>query len=47
VFGFWDHVIPESRLFSANPQLRLALPGPKKAEARLPAAQRKTADDDS
>lgn len=45
VFGFWDQVIPEERLFSTNPQLSLALKGPKKAEPRHGAEKKKAADE--
>lgn len=34
VFGLWDAVIPEDRLFSTNPQLSLLPRGPRKAEPR-------------
>jgi hypothetical protein len=43
VFGLWDQVIPEGRLFTRNPQLSL-LPGPKKAEGRSASEPKKTAD---
>jgi hypothetical protein len=46
VFGFWDHVIPEDRLFSKSPQLSLALKGPRKAEARPAPESKKVADDE-
>lgn len=45
VFGLWDRVIPEERLFSNIPQLSLGLTGPKNAEARLAAETKKIADD--
>lgn len=41
VFGFWDHVIPEEKLFSTNPQLSL-LKGPRKTAARPLAPTKKT-----
>jgi hypothetical protein len=47
VFGFWDQVIPEDRLFRANPQLALVtLKGPRKAEAPPAVTQKKAADDE-
>jgi hypothetical protein len=46
VFGLWDQVIPEERLFSRSPQLSLALRGPKKAEPREAVEPRKVADED-
>jgi hypothetical protein len=46
VFGFWDGVIPEERLFSINPQLSLLPRGPKKAEPRPPSVTKNTADGD-
>src|SRR5580658_8057484 len=46
VFGLWDYVIPEARLFSKSPQLSLALKGPKKAEARHAPETKKVADDE-
>jgi hypothetical protein len=46
VFGFWDFVIPEGRLFSKRPQLSLALKGPRKAEARSIVEAKKVADDE-
>jgi hypothetical protein len=46
VFGFWDQVIPEGRLFSKTPQLSLQLKGPKKAEVRPGIEQKKVADDE-
>jgi hypothetical protein len=46
VFGFWDQVIPEERLFTARPQLAFPLRGPKKAEARAASPPKKAADDD-
>jgi hypothetical protein len=45
VFGLWDHIIPDSRLFSKGPQLPLPLAGPKKAGAAR-VMRRKTADDE-
>jgi hypothetical protein len=36
VFGLWDHVIPDDRLFSKSPQLTLAMRGLKKTEIRRP-----------
>jgi hypothetical protein len=44
VFGFWDQVIPEERLFSARPQLAFPLRGPKKVDATL-TPSKKVADD--
>ena len=46
VFGLWDQVIPEERLFSKSPQMSLLLRGPKKAEARSEMAAKKVADDE-
>jgi hypothetical protein len=46
VFGLWDQVIPEERLFSKNPQLSLALKGPRKADARPELPAKKVADDE-
>jgi hypothetical protein len=46
VFGLWDQVIPEERLFSKSLQLSLALKGPKKAESRTPLDTKKVADED-
>jgi len=46
VFGFWDHVIPEERLFSKSLQLSLALKGPKKAEARPALETKKVASEE-
>jgi hypothetical protein len=45
VFGLWDHVIPEDRLFSKPLQLALPLIGTRKAVARAAPAARKVADD--
>lgn len=36
VFGLWDYVIPEDRLFSKSPQLALAMRGLRKTEMRQP-----------
>jgi hypothetical protein len=47
VFGLWDVVIPEDRLFSTNPQLSLLPPGPRKAEPRPSSLEKKAADDNS
>jgi hypothetical protein len=47
VFGLWDQVIPEERLFSQNPQLSLLLRGPRKAEPRPGSPEKKAADGDS
>jgi hypothetical protein len=47
VFGFWDQVIPEERLFSKSPQLSwLPRGGPKKADARPITGPKKVADDE-
>jgi hypothetical protein len=46
VFGLWDEVIPEERLFSKGPQLSLALKGPKKAEVRPVVEEKKVADEE-
>lgn len=47
VFGLWDVVIPEERIFSLEPQLRLPLKGgPKKAFARPELPAKKAADED-
>lgn len=47
VFGLWDVVIPEDRLFSKEPQLALPLRGgPKKAPARPMTAPKKIASDE-
>lgn len=45
VFGLWDFVIPDERLFGNEPQLSLPLRGPKKTEPRLRASSKKVADD--
>ncbi len=42
VFGLWDQVIPEERLFTKSPQLVLPLKGPKKAEVRPVAETKKS-----
>jgi len=47
VFGLWDHVIPEERLFSKNPQLLLLPRGPRKAEPRPGPSEKKAAEGDS
>ncbi len=44
VFGLWDEVISEERLFS-KPQASLPLKGPKKAEARPEADEPKKVGD--
>ena len=46
IFGLWDRVIPEERLFSTNPQLSLLPRGPRKAEARPAAPSKRVADDE-
>ena len=46
VFGFWDQVIPEERLFVRAPQLSLTLRGPRKAEARPTVEKKKVADEE-
>ena len=46
VFGIWDQVIPEERLFSKTSQLALPLKGPKKAEERVVPVAKKAADDE-
>jgi hypothetical protein len=46
VFGLWDQVIPEERLFSKSPQLSLLPRGPKKAEPRTASPAKRVADDD-
>jgi hypothetical protein len=46
VFGLWDQVIPEERLFTKSPQLSLLLRGPKKAAPREAVADKKAADDE-
>jgi hypothetical protein len=46
VFGLWDQVLSDDRLFSKPLQLSLALRGLKKVDVRPPEAPRKTADDD-
>jgi hypothetical protein len=46
VFGLWDQVIPEERLFSKSPQLSLSIKGPKKAEARPVVDEKKAADEE-
>jgi hypothetical protein len=43
VFGLWDQVIPEERLFSKSPQLSLLPRGPKKAEGHPVGPSRKVA----
>ncbi len=45
VFGFWDQVIPEERLFSTAAQLTLLPRGPRKAEPRRPVPEKKVADE--
>ncbi len=44
IFGLWDRVISEERLFSKGTQLSLALRGPKKAEMRPIPEVKKVAD---
>jgi PD-(D/E)XK nuclease superfamily domain len=46
VFGLWDQVIPEERLFSKIPQLSLIPRGPRKAEPRSALPAKKVADDE-
>ncbi len=46
VFGFWDRVISEERLFSKSVQLPLLPRGPKKAEPRPAASAKKAADEE-
>jgi hypothetical protein len=46
VFGLWDYVIPEERLFGKEPQLSLPLKGPKKVALPTPHDVKKVADDD-
>jgi hypothetical protein len=46
VFGLWDYVIPEERLFGRSPQLSLPLKMPRKAEPRGVASSKKVAVDD-
>ncbi|MGH7297333.1 MAG: PD-(D/E)XK nuclease superfamily protein [Polyangiaceae bacterium] len=46
VFGFWDQVIPEERLFSQSPQLSLLKGGPRKAEGRAADEKKRVVDDD-
>jgi hypothetical protein len=46
VFGLWDGVIPEGRLFSKSLQLRLPLPGPKKAGPSERSPEKRLADDE-
>jgi hypothetical protein len=45
VFGLWDYVVPEERLFGRERQLSFALRGPKKAEAREVSSVKKALDD--
>ncbi len=45
VFGLWDRVIPEERLFSTSPQLSLLSRGPKKAEPRPASPEKKVVED--
>ena len=47
VFGLWDVVIPEGRLFAASAQLDLPLKGLRKAIPRSPPVDRAAGDDDS
>jgi hypothetical protein len=47
VFGLWDLVIPEERLFSTNPQLSLLSRGPKKAQPRAARPTKKASDGES
>ncbi len=44
VFGFWDGVIPEERMFSRSPQLPLLPRGPLKAGTHPAVPEKKTAD---
>jgi hypothetical protein len=46
VFGLWDRVLPENRLFSNAEQLSLPLKGPRKIEPAATSTPRKAADDD-
>ena len=39
VFGLWDFVVPDSRLFKRVAQLASPIKGPKKVEPRLPDAK--------
>jgi len=43
VFGIWDQVIPEERLFSKSRQLTLLARGPKKVEPRRAAPEKEPA----
>lgn len=45
VFGFWDQVIPEGRLFSKGTQPSLPLKGPKKAGTWAVSEAKKVADE--
>lgn len=46
VFGLWDYVIPDERLFSKHAQLALPLPGPKKTEPRRVTRKKAAADEE-
>ena len=46
VFGLWDQVIPEERLFTKSPQLSPMPRGPKKAGPREAVADKKAVDDE-
>jgi hypothetical protein len=46
VFGLWDQVIPEERLFTSEPQLSLLIRGPRKVTPRAQPPSKKAADDD-
>jgi hypothetical protein len=46
VFGLWDFVVPEGRLFAKRPQLSLPLKGPKKVEPTAPISKTGSDEDD-
>jgi hypothetical protein len=46
VFGLWDYVIPEERLFQPEPQLALPLKGLRKAEPRHHVPSKKAGGDE-
>jgi hypothetical protein len=46
VFGFWDRVISDERLFSKSVQLSLLPRGPRKAEPRSASPDKKAADEE-
>jgi hypothetical protein len=47
VFGLWEQVIPEERIFSRDRQLSLLARGPRKAASRPANHLKKAAEDDT